>query len=98
MRQKPYKEVFIDCRAGCGACCLVISISSPIPGMPEGKPAGVRCIHLSDQGLCGLFGKPERPDICSAFRAEKAICGESTEEAIKNIAWLEGLDARQFLK
>lgn len=91
-----YKEEFIACRPGCGACCIVISISSPIPGMPEGKPAGVRCIHLSDAGLCQLFGKPERPDICSSFRAEKAICGSSKKEAIQNIAHLEGINPNDY--
>lgn len=86
-----YKEEFIECRAGCGACCTVISISSIIPGMPEGKPAGVKCIHLSDEGLCGLFGKSERPQICSDFQAERAICGFTTEDAMRTIAELEGI-------
>ena len=36
----------MDCRPGCAACCIAPSISSPIPGMPHGKPAGVRCIQL----------------------------------------------------
>lgn len=97
MSDKSYKEEFIECRAGCGACCVVISISSPIPGMPDGKPAGVKCIHLSDGGLCGLFGKQERPAICSQFRAEKAICGKTTEDAIRNIAYLEGISPDKFL-
>jgi uncharacterized protein len=86
-----YKEEFIECRAGCGACCVVISISSPIPGMPDGKPAGTSCIHLNPEGLCLLFGKPERPAVCSAFRAERVICGHTTEEALRNITELEGL-------
>ena len=30
----------MNCREGCGACCIAPSISSPIPGMPHGKPAG----------------------------------------------------------
>ncbi|HNV09555.1 MAG TPA: YkgJ family cysteine cluster protein, partial [Dokdonella sp.] len=29
----------MSCRSGCGACCIAPSISSPIPGMPNGKPA-----------------------------------------------------------
>ena len=42
------------CRAGCGACCIAPSISSPIPGMPNGKPAGVRCVQLDANNLvCG---------------------------------------------
>jgi hypothetical protein len=27
------------CRPGCGACCIAPSITSPIPGMPDGKPS-----------------------------------------------------------
>jgi Fe-S-cluster containining protein len=29
------------CRAGCGACCIALSISSPIPGMPDGNIEGL---------------------------------------------------------
>jgi len=96
MLKTAYKEEFIECRAGCGACCIVISISSPIPGMPNGKPAGVRCIQLSAEGLCLLFNKPERPKICSDFRAEKAICGDNAGEAFRNIAILEGLNPDDY--
>jgi Fe-S-cluster containining protein len=93
MEKKNYQQEFIECRAGCGACCIMISISSPIPGMPEGKLAGVRCLHLLSNGYCALFGKQERPKVCSDFQAERAICGDTTEEAMKNIADLEGLNS-----
>jgi len=33
----PRTDASIDCRSGCGACCIAPSISSPIPGMPNGK-------------------------------------------------------------
>lgn len=82
----------MECRPGCGACCIAISISSPIPGMPKGKPAGVRCIHLNEKNLCALFGSAERPRICSAFQAEELICGTSAEEAMRIISRLEGLE------
>jgi uncharacterized protein len=59
--------------------------------MPNGKPAGVKCIHLTKNGLCAIFGTPERPPVCSGFKAEKAICGETREDAFRNIALLEGL-------
>lgn len=91
MIKSEYKQEFIDCRAGCGACCVAISISSAIPGMPNGKPAGVPCIHLSIDGLCAIFGKPERPQVCSDFQAERAICGDTKEEAFKIISDLEGI-------
>jgi Fe-S-cluster containining protein len=60
----------MDCREGCGACCVAVSISSPIPGMPDGKPAGVRCIHLLDDFRCALYNKPDRPKVCTGFKAE----------------------------
>lgn len=92
MKDAEYKQEFIECRAGCGACCTAISISSDIPGMPHGKPAGVTCIHLSPEGLCQIFGQAERPQVCSDFQAEKAICGETTEDAFRIISDLEGIE------
>lgn len=79
----------MNCRAGCGACCVAPSISSPIPGMPHGKAAGERCVQLSDDNYCALFGKPERPAVCSAFQAEPGVCGATREEAIRLLDWLE---------
>ncbi|MBA1189456.1 YkgJ family cysteine cluster protein [Pseudomonas entomophila] len=81
------------CRQGCGACCIAPSISSPIPGMPQGKPAGERCLHLSPENLCGLFGRPERPAVCGGFKAEAEVCGSDREEAIRIISWLERMTA-----
>jgi len=80
----------MECRRGCGACCIAISISSPIPGMPEGKPSGVRCVNLLENMDCGIFGKPERPVICSSFKADlELICGKTAEEAFSKINYLE---------
>jgi Fe-S-cluster containining protein len=79
----------MDCRAGCGACCIGLSISSPIPGMPHGKPAGVRCVQLSDDNLCRLFGQPERPAVCVNLRPMEEMCGASRDEALVYLAWLE---------
>lgn len=69
------------CRAGCGACCVAPSISSPIPGMPEGKPAGVRCVQLTDDDRCLLFGKLERPRVCVDLRPTEEMCGASRDHA-----------------
>ncbi|MED4602211.1 YkgJ family cysteine cluster protein [Paenibacillus validus] len=79
----------MDCRVGCAACCIVVSISSPIPGMPHGKPAGVRCSQLSDENTCNLFGKPERPAVCSSLKASVEMCGRSNEEAFALLSDLE---------
>jgi uncharacterized protein len=79
----------LDCRAGCGACCIAPSISSPIPGMPNGKPAGVRCIHLTPDYLCGIFTDPARPAVCEQFQADIAVCGGCREDALRLLDWLE---------
>lgn len=79
----------MECRAGCGACCIAPSISSPIPGLPNGKAAGERCLHLTDEYLCAIFGRPERPSVCSGFAAADYVCGSSREDAICLIGWLE---------
>lgn len=74
------------CRPGCGACCIAPSISSSIPGMPEGKPAGVRCVQLDDHNLCRLFGDPRRPAVCHLFDYDPELCGDSRDSALQRIA------------
>lgn len=77
----------IPCRPHCGACCTAPAIDSPIPGMPQGKPAGVPCIHLDAQRRCRLYGLPERPQVCLDFSADEMICGESREQAMRWLGW-----------
>ncbi|MBN1313648.1 MAG: YkgJ family cysteine cluster protein [Anaerolineae bacterium] len=79
----------MKCRVGCGACCISPSISSPIPGMPNGKPAGVRCVQLTDDNRCRLYGHPDRPAVCVRLRADEEMCGETREYAL---AWLAELE------
>lgn len=57
--------------------------------MPDGKPAGVRCIHLTAEHLCALFGNPERPAVCNSLRASVEMCGENALEAYQYLAHLE---------
>ncbi|MDR2012918.1 MAG: YkgJ family cysteine cluster protein [Rhodanobacter sp.] len=79
----------LDCRPGCGACCIAPSISSAIPGMPHGKPAGVRCVQLDDAQRCRLFGQPERPAVCGSLQPGKAMCGDRREHAMR---WLDRME------
>ncbi|MHC3915772.1 zinc/iron-chelating domain-containing protein [Alcaligenes nematophilus] len=81
------------CRSECGACCIAPSISSPIPGMPHGKPAGVPCIQLDEQLRCRIFGQPERPACCSGLQASPEMCGEKREDALLWLTELETLTA-----
>lgn len=57
--------------------------------MPHGKPAGVRCIQLTADNRCQLFGLPERPEVCVRLRPEPEMCGESTDQALAFLARLE---------
>jgi Fe-S-cluster containining protein len=83
----------MNCRPGCGACCTAPSISSPIPGLPGGKPAGVRCPQLDDEERCRIFGQPERPAVCISLRPSAEMCGGSREQAMAWIGRLEHLTA-----
>jgi hypothetical protein len=84
----PFPPV-LACRSGCGACCIAPSISSPIPGMPHGKPAGVRCVQLDDDMRCRIFGQPERPSFCAGLRPSDEMCGKSSLHAMR---WLTDLE------
>lgn len=75
----------MDCRVG----CIAPSISSPMPGMPRGKPAGLRCLHLTRDHRCALYGKPERPEVCKRLRASDETCGQSAREAFMWLARVE---------
>lgn len=79
----------MDCRSRCAACCIAPSISTPIPGMPRGKPAGVRCVQLDDEDRCRLFGRPERPAVCASLAPAPDMCGSTREQALATLQRLE---------
>ncbi len=81
----------IQCRSGCGACCIALSISSPIPGMPGGKPAGIPCVQLDEQLGCKIFGHPSRPVVCSSLQPSSEMCGDNREHAMSFLHRLERL-------
>ncbi|OPZ24331.1 MAG: hypothetical protein BWZ02_02875 [Lentisphaerae bacterium ADurb.BinA184] len=82
-------EAAFTCRPGCGACCTAPSISSPLPGLPQGKGAGVRCPHLTADGLCAIYHSPERPAVCASLRPSPEMCGGSRADALAYLEWLE---------
>ena len=57
--------------------------------MPDGKPAGVRCVQLTDDNRCKLFGLPERPEVCVRLRPSAEMCGESMQDALIYLTELE---------
>jgi len=79
----------MQCRSDCGACCIAPSISTPIPGMPNGKLAGQICIQLSADYKCKIFNQVKRPKVCLQFLPEADVCGENRMQALENITILE---------
>ena len=79
----------LSCRPGCAACCIAPSISSPMPGLPNGKPAGLPCLHLDAEWRCRLFGQPERPAVCGSLAPSREMCGETREQAMVYLQRLE---------
>jgi uncharacterized protein len=78
-----------ECRPGCAACCIAPSISSPIPGMPKGKAAGVNCIQLTGDGFCAIYGKTGRPAVCESLKPSREMCGSSRDDALAYLTELE---------
>jgi uncharacterized protein len=80
-----------QCRENCGACCIAPSISSHIPGMPNGKIAGIACIHLGEDFKCQLFGLASRPSVCERLQPCYEMCGDNREQALDYLTQLEQL-------
>lgn len=57
--------------------------------MPQGKPAGVRCVQLDAEERCRLFDRPERPAVCQSLRPAPDMCGNHRLQAL---AWLTSLE------
>jgi uncharacterized protein len=83
----------MQCRSGCGACCIAPSITSAIPGMAGGKAAGVRCIQLTGDNRCAIFGDARRPSVCSTLRASVEMCGANDDVAMSRIHAMTFLSA-----
>jgi hypothetical protein len=58
--------------------------------MPDGKPAGVRCVQLTPDDRCALFGQPDRPSVCRTLQPSTEMCGTDREAAL---LWLSALEA-----
>lgn len=59
--------------------------------MPLGKPAGVRCVQLSADNRCLLFGRPERPQVCVNLQPSAEMCREDAAQALAGLLRLEVL-------
>ena len=57
----------------CGDCCTRFEIYE------LNKPQGVRCQHLSDENLCLIYDKPERPTVCYKHGYPASVCSIGVE-------------------
>ena len=46
-------------------------------------------MQLTADRRCAIFGLPERPGVCAGFMAEREVCGDSAEEAVRILGWWE---------
>jgi hypothetical protein len=57
--------------------------------MPNGKPAGMRCVQLDSKNRCKIFGLPERPAFCASLQPNIEMCHDTREQAM---IWLANLE------
>lgn len=57
--------------------------------MPNGKPAGERCIQLDDANRCRIFGHADRPAVCGQLQPSAEMCGADRAHAIQFLERLE---------
>jgi len=62
--------------------------------MPNGKAAGVACIHLRKDFSCAIYRQADQPDVCKNFKAEPIVCGNNREEALEILSRLENETAK----
>jgi len=63
--------------------------------MPQGKPAGVRCVQLGEDERCRIFDHPDRPAVCGQLQPAAEMCGATRAEALHYLTRLERLTQPQ---
>ena len=71
----------MECHSNCGHCCVLLNITTPILGHPNGKKIGERCVNLDETNRCSIHGTSKYPAVCAGFLAEKDFCGDNEQEA-----------------
>lgn len=57
--------------------------------MQNGKPAGVRCVQLTDENQCRIFDSDLRPTVCGNLQPADEMCGDCAAEAMKRLTQWE---------
>ena len=53
------------------------------------KPAGVRCVQLTADDACAIFGHPDRPAVCASLKPAAEMCGDTREQALHWLGTME---------
>ena len=77
----------MNCHDNCAACCIAPTITSALPNMPNGKPAGIPCVNLDENLRCIAYN--QRPSVCRGFQPSDYSCGSNHEQALELISALE---------
>jgi len=70
----------------CGACCVAPDIAA------LDKPLGLRCPHLTEDNLCGVY--EQRPSVCRDYAADEVcrlIEAPTLDERVRKYLELFGL-------
>jgi hypothetical protein len=49
----------------------------------------VRCIQLTADNACAIFGHPDRPAVCGSLQPAAEMCGETREQALRWLGHME---------
>jgi uncharacterized protein len=60
--------------------------------MPQGKPAGVRCLQLDAGNRCKIFGHAQRPAVCAQLMPSAEMCGPVEDGAVHAVRYLSQLE------
>ncbi len=82
----------------CGVCCTHVSLHSKMPdGSYFTKAAGERCVHLTHDNFCGVWGDiSEQPEVCRTIKPTNSLCRFDTRGVFEgknvHIMYLQDLE------
>jgi hypothetical protein len=49
----------------------------------------MRCLQLTEDDRCQIFGSDLRPAVCSSLQASSEMCGDNASEAMQRLSQWE---------
>jgi len=66
------------------------------PSVAQAKAAGLRCVQLTEDNRCAIFGDARRPLVCSTLRASVEMCGAENDVALSRVHAMRFLTALEL--